>query len=321
MSTPIYDLSYRHYDGPMGSARGRWWAIARAGCAEALKKKGLWVLMALSGWYYMILMITVFVFEQMMAANPMANVNNEAKQFFQRIVWKDQFLLGFSFAQLPYLVMAIMIGAGCIANDNKANALLVYLSKPCTKLDYLIGKWMGIFLPLLLMMAIPTLFFYLYGLAAYTDYGFFKSDPWLFLKIIIVLPLAAAVHSSLILGISSLFNQSRMAGATYAGIYFLTNFASQIGVIGFTNATQSGTTARQVDQVLRNLYYSSVDGLQIALCKGVIGSDGSPMLAVQSRMSTVPAPTLFWPIFFWLVLNAAMVALAWRRVKAVEVVK
>jgi len=44
------------------------------------------------------------------------------------------------------LCIALVVGAGAIAADNRSNALMVYLSKPITKGDYLLGKWMGIFL-------------------------------------------------------------------------------------------------------------------------------------------------------------------------------
>ena len=46
--------------------------------------------------------------------------------------------------QLFLLFIALLAGAGSIANDNRANALLVYLSKPCRKVDYLFGKWAGL---------------------------------------------------------------------------------------------------------------------------------------------------------------------------------
>ena len=48
----------------------------------------------------------------------------EFKTFLSRIVWQDQFLHGFSYGA-DHLIIALMLGSGAIANDNRANALLV----------------------------------------------------------------------------------------------------------------------------------------------------------------------------------------------------
>ena len=56
---PIADLSYRSYDGPLAPPRARWQAIARMGIKQAFRKKSLWVCTAFSGWYYLVMMVTV----------------------------------------------------------------------------------------------------------------------------------------------------------------------------------------------------------------------------------------------------------------------
>lgn len=323
-TNPIADLSYRSYDGPLSSPRMRWWCIAKQGCRQAFKKKSLWVCTAFSGWYYLVMMVTVYIFEQVAAASPQGAQNSATEQFFQRIVWKDQILHGFSFGQLWFLVIALILGAGAIANDNRANALLVYLSKPCSKLDYIVGKWVGIFLPLLLVMAIPTLLFCFYGAMSYQSYGFLSSDPWLIVKLAALLPLAAAMHASLVLGISSLFNQGRLAGASYAGLYFLTNFFTQLMVIAFQMSLRHGRHGRMsldnVPATVMNLYYASIDGLQIGLAKGILGTHGSPWLGIPSPIPSVRAPHLWACLAILVALSVGSVWIAWRRVHAVEVV-
>jgi ABC-2 type transport system permease protein len=52
---------------------------------------------------------------------------------------------GLSGTALLVFIAALTIGAGSIASDNKANALLVYLSKPITRLDT--GRQVGRYLP------------------------------------------------------------------------------------------------------------------------------------------------------------------------------
>jgi ABC-2 type transport system permease protein len=321
MASPIADLSYRHYDGPLEPPAHRWWAIARASMRLSLRKRGFWIWATLSAWSYILLLIIFFfvdTFSQGIA-------EGQKNPILLQIVWKDQFLNAFSTAQLFYFILALLIGVGTIANDNRANALLVYLSKPCTKTDYVIGKWLGIFVPITLVTAVPTFLFYLYCLMTYRDYGFLTEDPRLPFKLAAMVLVSGFVHASLSLGISSLFNQGRLAGATYAGLYFFTlSFTKAMHII----SNQLQGDSKPVPGMVNNLYYASVDGIQIGLAKAILGTDGSVLIPgmngggrrAGSSPLPVPAPE-FWPIF-GVVVGICVLSLlfAWTRVKAVEVV-
>jgi hypothetical protein len=79
---------------------------------------------------------------------------------------------------------------------------------------------------------------------------------------------------------------------------------------------------------VKNLYYCSVDGIQIAVAKIILHTDGSPMMPVQGaggppgaqRIGIVDMPSglIFVPIF--LLICALFMVLAWSRIRAVEVV-
>ena len=310
-SAPIADLTYRGYDGPLAAPGFRWWVIAQASMKMSIKKKGFWVWSVLSAYWYAVLAVFFYFASEL---GPPAKPG-QIPPLFANIVWKDQFLDAFSFGQLMFFIVALLIGAGSIANDNRANALLVYLSKPCTKLDYIIGKWVGIFIPLTLVVGAPMLMFYGYCLLSYRDYGFVSQDPWLILKLLCVIPLPGIFHASVVLGISSLFNQGRMAGATYAGLYFLTNFATKIMQI---IRLQAGS---ETPALVDNLFYCSLDGIQIGLAKLILGTNGSPLFQQRARgISLPPAPNgpVFFALFF--IVCAGSIWVAWKRIRAVEVV-
>ncbi len=238
-ASPIADLTYRNYDGPLAAPVYRWWPIAKMTMRMAIKKKSFWWLGILSGWWYFVLSIILYVMDLVASGN--TNPNAPQAGFFKTLVWKDLFLDGFSHSQLFLLLIALLIGVGAIANDNKTNALLVYLSKPCTKLDYLIGKWVGIFLCLLAVVAAPTLLFFAYCALSYRQYGILSDDPWLILKLLLMFPIAPALHASLALGVSSLFDQGRIAGAVYAGLYFIAlMFTTAVGIIRNTSTMSGG---------------------------------------------------------------------------------
>ena len=323
-ASPIADLTYRGYDGTLEAPQYRWWVIARMSIRLAFKKRSYWVLTIFGGLYYVLLMIIIFFMEQIAAAGQQGE--RQLLDFMSRIVWKDQFLHGFSTGQMWFLFLALLLGAGSIANDNRANALLVYLSKPCNKTDYLVGKWVGIFLPLLLSMALPAAFFYMYGALSYRGYGFLHNDPWVILKLAALLPLSAAVYSSLVIFFSSLFKQGRIAGATLAGLYFLTNIFTQLMAFSWV-MTQGGgrrhVSAAETNAVvnaLSSLYYASVDGLNIGMGKAILATNGSAYFGIPSPIRSVPAPSLIGVLLIGAIVSLVCVAIAWKRIRAVEVV-
>jgi ABC-2 type transport system permease protein len=318
MASPIADLSYRNYDGPLDPPINRWWAIAKMSMRLSVKKKGFWVWSVMSGYWYLILLAIFYFADQ---STQLGNAVGRKNPFFSNIVWKDLFANGFSVSQLFFLILALLIGAGTIANDNRANALLVYLSKPCTKLDYVIGKWLGIFVPMTIVTAVPTLIFYFYCLMSYRTYGFLTQDPWLIIKLFGLILVPGALHASLTLGVSAMFQQGRLAGATYAGVYFFgvffTHAMQTIGVVGSVSSGEGPSP------IVNALYYCSIDGLQIAMAKILLHTDGSQLIpgqpATPMRM-VMPAPSalIFVPAFFG--LCGLAILLAWSRIRAVEVV-
>lgn len=323
-STPIADLSYRNYDGPLEAPTMRWWVVAKMSMRMAIKKKGFWVWSCLSAYWYLIL-AAIFYFVDIFGQQ--SNGGQVSNVFFANTVWKDRFLDAFSVSQMLIFIVALLVGIGSIANDNRANALLVYLSKPCTKLDYLLGKWVAIFLLVLAVTAAPALLFYAYCYMSFRQYGFITQDPAFFWKLLLVLPLPAILHASLCIGISSLFKQGRLAGATYSAIYFLTfSFTMAMQVIFWINTDHERprharravtATLTHGSELVQTLFYGSVDGIQIGLAKVILGTNGSTM------MPGPPVPHAPNGLTFGIIYVAACalsILIAWTRVRAVEVV-
>ncbi len=319
-SSPIADLTYRNYDGPLDPPVNRWVAIARNTIKMNVKKKGFWGWAILSALWYLVLII-VFYFVDTFSTNIPVGQQNP---FFAQIIWKDQFLTAFGVSQMMLFAVALVVGGGAIANDNRANALLVYLSKPATKGDYLIGKWLGVFTLITLVTAAPMLAFYLYGALSYRQYGFISDNPTLLLKLIPVILIPGFFHASVVLGVSSLFKQGRIAGAAYAGIYFMSYiFTSAMRIVHIANPPGKG-----VPHFADNLYYFSIDGIQIGMAKALLNSSGNLFVSVVPgggrRMGPgavpIDAPSLaiIAPIYFG--ICALFLWIAWTKVRAVEVV-
>lgn len=330
-NSPIADLSYRHYDGPLESPVARWWSIAKMTMKMATKKRGFWGWSIFSAWWYIIL-LAVFWFMDNISSSFGAS-GPGSNPFLKQITWKDQFVHAYSYSQMILMVVALLVGASTIANDNRSNALLVYLSKPCSRFDYVFGKWLGIFLLITGVSLVPMLTFYLYGYMSFQEYGFWTQAPWLFIRLIFVSIASGAIHASLSIGISSMFNQGRLAGATYAGLYFLSYIFTGI-MAGFNTAAVMGGTKPL--GIIRQMFYCSIDGIQIGMAKIIIGTNGSTLFpgwgpngnrrrgGQQMTMNMddfiIGAPHAAWivPLFFFIVITGFLIA--WGRVKAVEVV-
>jgi len=316
---PIADLSYRNYTGLLEPPLWRWWVIAKMTMRTSIKKKGFWALAVLSAYWYVFLGVIFYFIETLGSGAGVA-----LSPVLAKIVWRDQFLNGFNLSQLFLFVLALLIGVGTISNDSRAHALLVYLSKPCTKADYLIGKWVAIFLILAAVGAVPTFLFYGYCALSYSRYGFFTSEPFLVAKLIEMVMLPAAFHASVCLGVSSLFNQGRLAGAAYAGIYFMTGaFVLMMRAVYAVDTSLNGR--RHLPQtaihMIGTLTYASVNGLENALAKIVLDTDGSGLVpGGRGAGAVVPAPDGLPFGIVYVAICAICLLIAWSRIRAVEVV-
>ena len=180
--SPIFDLSYRNTRA-MGSARlPAWMSIATTALRKNLKNRWCWSLAGFSCYFYLIIAIFSYVVEQQMSQN-MGARSSEITQLLN-LRWPDQFAFATGFQQIFILFITLICGAGAIANDVKANALLVYFSKPMTKFEYVLGKWLGVFSSLLIFILTPNLIFYLYCMVSYQDYGIWSQDKLIFLSLL-----------------------------------------------------------------------------------------------------------------------------------------
>ena len=75
-------------------------------------------------------------------------------------------------------LIAIFGGSGLIATDLKNNALSLYLSKPLSWIDYLIGKFAVIGILLGSLTVVPGLLLFLEQ-ALLADGSFLKENYWL----------------------------------------------------------------------------------------------------------------------------------------------
>ena len=197
---PIYDLSYRHWNGLRSPASMRWLPIATASLMEHLKKR-LFLFWLFLCWIPT-LIGGVLIYLHTVVNIPEAPGAADASFFHT----------GFGWIQVFYLLTAVFVGAGLIANDRRTNALQIYLSKPIRTMDYLLGKGAAVAAAVGMVTLVPGLTLFLFRWGLDKEGGYLASNLMLPFSIIMGSLLIMITISILALTVSSLTKSGRVAG-------------------------------------------------------------------------------------------------------------
>jgi ABC-2 type transport system permease protein len=309
----LADLTYRTYDGPRKSVSTGWWTIASMTMRMNVKKVGFWIPAILTLLFNLFWGMLFYIKKGTGAPIPL-----EYASTLYKCVDSGWLML---------MLMALVVGSGAIAADTQANALLVYFSRPITKAEYLWGKWLGVFLMLAAATLLPALLVYLFFVTAYTSDGFLKEYPWLGPKLVLATLIGPAINTSLVLGFSALSRSARVAGASFAGFFFILSAITTIfGTISLTNSLMdedNGQNATRKISKSVTLQYFNVEGASGALSMKLFGIEpknvpsvfGGPKFMKRLQPPIYPPLILATCGLILLPLIAAHV-----RVRAVEVV-
>ncbi len=204
---PIYDLGYRHWSGAWTSHPYRWWVITRQGINLLIRKKRFLLLMILSAIPFLVRSVMLYLSSAVGRNIPLLQVNGK---FFEDFLSQQMFFV---------FLIAIYAGSGLVANDLKANALQIYLSKPITRQDYLIGKLGVLVFFLTLPTLAPALLLYLLAILFQTNLGYFRDNPWVLASIIGYALAIIFTYALVMLALSSLTRSSRFAGISFAAVF------------------------------------------------------------------------------------------------------
>lgn len=337
-TSAIADLSYRGYDGPLKTRALRWWIVALATIRANInvRRFGYWVPAALILLTYLIAGVIFYFTQDLRQRFAAAGVPGDALgPSINFYAFTLNNCLGLSGVLL--FAAALTVGAASIAADNRANALLVYLSKPITRADYLLGKWVGVFLLLAALSVVPALLMFLFFVIAYTGDGFLRENPALTVRLLGATLLPAVLHASLILGFSAWSKSPRTAGAVYAAFYFALAIVTGVaGAIlgsrdpsGRSAATQALVSHLSVSGVIEGvgLHLYDIAPQQIAQALGNGAGRRRNRRARRSRRppAVVPRVPPRPPLAPLLAVAGGLIvvplALAHRRVRAVEIVR
>jgi len=210
--SPIHDQSYRRYQGTRHAVGGAWTVIAWSGIRAMLAKRAYVFLLIFSWVPFIVNAVRIYIAINFpTVGNSFLGVN---PQMFRSFLDSQGVFVFF---------MTIWAGAGLIANDRRANALQIYLSKPLLRSEYVGGKLAVLLVFLLTVTLVPGLLLLLLQVAFSGSFDFLGKNLYLIPSIILGSLVQVIVASTTMLALSSLSKSSRYAALLYTGAIFFTD--------------------------------------------------------------------------------------------------
>ncbi len=206
---PIHDQGYRRYRGLKARTGTGWMVITRAGIRSQFAKRAFLGLLLMSWLPFFVRAVQIYAAANLPQAQFLALTGETFRQFL------DQ-------QQIFVFFITVYAGAGLIANDRRANALQIYLSKPLTRTEYVFGKLAILMSFLLLVTWVPALVLLIVQISFAGNFTFLKNNFYLFPAITVFAFIQVTTVAAAMLALSSLSKSSRYVAILYAAVLFFT---------------------------------------------------------------------------------------------------
>lgn len=204
---PIHDQGYRRYAGLRAQTGFAWAVIAKAGIRTLFAKRAFVGLLLLSWVPFLVRAVQIYAATNLPQAQFLAP---DARMFRNFLQFQEVFMF----------FITVYAGAGLIANDRRANALQIYLSKPLSRFEYVFGKFMILLALLLVVTWLPALLLLIIQVMFAGSLTFLVANLYLIPAITVFSLIQATAVGLTMLALSSLSRSSRYVGVLYAGLIF-----------------------------------------------------------------------------------------------------
>jgi ABC-2 type transport system permease protein len=298
----VYKKTYRPYEGSLTPSWSRMFVITRYAFEDLRRSKFLNTFYSLSFAYPLICALLIYVnhntsaLKVLGAQNASGIITINLTFFFNLLGWQSMLAL----------FLAAFIGPGQVSPDLANNALSLYLARPFSRVEYVLGKMSVLMVLMSLMTWVPGLL--LFGLQAYLEGGgwaqdnariawgfFFGSWVWIVLLSLLALALSAWVK------------WKPAAGALVFGVFFVAAaFGATINGVQRTNWGH-----------LFNIGYL-VGSVWVELMEGATRTTNG---AVFFRVPMGEELPIGWCWFGLFLLAAACLYMLARKIRGAEVVR
>jgi ABC-2 type transport system permease protein len=207
---PIHDQGYRRFGGTR-EPRGRGWlVIASAGIKSVLAKRPV-IFLLIAAWFPFAVEAVRFYLST--TVGQFRILTTTAQTFREFLEYQEIFIF----------FVTIYVGTGLIANDRRANALQIYLSKPLTRFEYVAGKAAVLATFLLAITWLPAILLLVVQVMFAGNLTFIRTNAFLFPAITVYAFVQVALATATMLALSSLSKSARFVGIMYAGVVFFSD--------------------------------------------------------------------------------------------------
>jgi ABC-2 type transport system permease protein len=217
---PIHRERYRRRESGIDLRGGAWAVIAANGLRALVKKRAFLFLMILS-WIPVIVRGV-----QIWAAANVPGMSQIGMLAISPSTFRD-----FLNQQEPLVFfITVYVGSGLIADDIRANALQLYLSRPITRTQYIAGKAAILMAALAAVTFVPAVLLVMLVPAFAGSMTFLRANMTLIPSILVYSVVQITLSAFLILALSSLSKSRWFVAILYAGLAFFTH--AVFGVLG-----------------------------------------------------------------------------------------
>lgn len=203
---PIHDQSYRRYTGEKRPVSSAWLVIARAGLMSFLTRRAFLALLLVAWIPFIVRASQLFLASNFAQA---ATFLAATPQTFRDFLSQQGIFV---------FLITVYVGSGLIANDRRANALQLYLSKPVTRAEYILGKMTVLALFLLAVTWLPAILLLVLQIAFSGSFTFLRANSSLIASVTLYCLLTVIVITFGMTALSSLSRSSRFVGILFAGL-------------------------------------------------------------------------------------------------------
>lgn len=241
---PIHDQGYRRYGGTRAAVGRAWQVMTRAGVMTVISKRVFLGVMLFAWTPFVVRAVQIYVSATFQQAAFLAPKGETFREFLDQ---QGMFVF----------FVTIYVGAGLIANDRRANALQLYLSKPMTRAEYIAGKMAILFLFLVSVTFLPAMSLLLTQAIFAGSLTFIRNNVYLLPAITLFSLAQVLVASTTMLALSSMSKSSRFVAVMYAGLFFFTTalFQALRGITGRSSFAwlSPGASLEQLGDVIFRL--------------------------------------------------------------------
>jgi ABC-2 type transport system permease protein len=303
----VYEQTYRRYAGPLTPEWKRFLIIPRHAYRGVFKSKLFTAFFVLCFVPLLVEAILIYLHHNVNALGIMKLELTELipidATFFQTFVNLQG---GFAF------FVALLVGPPLVSQDLRNNALPLYLCRPFSRTEYVLGKMSVLMILLSLITWIPQLILFLFQ--SYLEgFTWFRLHLWLASAIVIGSVVWILLLALISQTVSALVKWRVVASGAILGLFFIPSvFGEFINVVFLTrlgNLVSIAALMRNISSGLFGTFVETTGSIRIESFDGT----------VREIILNEPPLWISWAVLF--MICAICLAVLSRKVKAYEVVK